>query len=92
MINHQLSDTYDWVLYGWAIDMIQCIEGMSTIRKYIILIALGKYAAREYVGLREHIDKTSSDNFNMSQIGYGLENCNYHKEKWNWIKNGVSKK
>lgn len=75
---------YDYALYAWAIDFVRCIEEMSTLRKLLIRLVIGKYAAREYVGLRERLDYT--DRTDSSQFGYGLESCNYHKEPWKWIK------
>jgi hypothetical protein len=80
-----MDEPYDWVLFAWAIDFIRCIEEMPKWRKILIKLILGKYASREYVGMREHLDEQQID---QSQWGYGLENCDYHKEKWMWLKNG----
>jgi len=47
-----MNEPYDYRLFGWAIDFVRCVEEMSVIRKLLIRLVLGKYAAREYVGLR----------------------------------------
>ena len=78
-----MNDLYDWALFAWAIDFVRCVEEMPVWRKWLICFALGRYAAREYVGLREHLDKQQTD---QSQWGYGLEGTNYHNEKWSWLK------
>jgi hypothetical protein len=78
-----VEDNYDWVLFAWAIDFLRCVEEMPVWRKRLIRIILGKYAAREYIGMREHLDKQQH---NQTQWGYGLEGCGYHKEKWSWLK------
>lgn len=80
-----MNDRYDWSLFGWAIDFLRCVEEMPTWRKWLVRFALGRYAAREYVGLREHLDSQCKD---QSQWGYGLEGTNYHYESWDWIKKG----
>ena len=78
-----MSNKYAWGLFAWAVDFLRCVEEMPTWRKWIIRSALGKYAAREYVGLREHLDKQQDK---QSQWGYGLEGATYHNDNWNWIK------
>jgi hypothetical protein len=78
-----MDDRYDWRLFAWAVDFVRCVEEMPKWRRWLIRLALGKYAAREYVGLREHLDEQQED---QSQYGYGLEGCDYHTEKWEWIK------
>jgi hypothetical protein len=78
-----MSDNYDWTLFAWSLDFVRCIEQMPKWRKWLIRFVIGKYAAREYVGLREHLDKQQE---NQSQMGYELQGTKYHKEKWSWIK------
>ena len=74
---------YDWALFAWAIDFLRCVEEFPVWRKWLLRFVLGKYAAREYVGIRELLDKQQE---NQSQWGYGLENVPYHDENWKWIK------
>jgi hypothetical protein len=78
-----MTDRYDWTLFAWAIDFVRCVEEFPVWRKWLLYLVLGKYAAREYVGLREHLD---SQQENQSQWGYGIEGTPYHREPWKWIK------
>lgn len=78
-----MTDPYDWRLFAWAVDLVRCVEEMPTWRKWLLRLVLGKYAAREYVGLREHLDSQQED---QSQWGYGIEGAKYHNESWSWIK------
>lgn len=80
---HKMDESYDYALFAWVIDFLRCVEEMPTWRKLLIYVVLGKYAAREYVGIREHLDEQYK---NQSQFGYGLEKANYHRERWNWLK------
>lgn len=77
-----MSDEFDWRLFAWAIDFVRGVEEFPKWRRWILRFVLGKYIAREYVGLREHL----RDSGNYVDIGYGLERTNYHKEKWSWIR------
>lgn len=79
-----MNNEYDWRLFAWAIDFIRCVEEFPKWRKFLLRLVLGKYAAREYVGIREHLDEQRE---NQSQWGYGLEMCGYHSEVWSWLKN-----
>ena len=78
-----MNKKYDWILYAWALDFLRCVEGFPKWRKWILRFVLGRYAAREYVGLREHLDEQQE---NQSQWGYGIEGAKYHNKKWDWIK------
>lgn len=76
------SKIYVTILTAWALDFVRCIEEMPKWRKWIIRFVIGRYAAREYVGVREHLEKSGHD----TQGGYGINNADYHNEKWSWIK------
>ncbi len=78
-----MNKDYDWKLFAWAIDFVRCVEEFPRWKKWILRFVLGRYASREYVGLREHLD--SQWEFG-SQVGYDIREASYHKEKWNWIK------
>ena len=77
-----MRDEYDWTLFAWAIDLVRCIESMPKWKRLLIRIALGRYAAREYVGLRERIEK----NGDRVSDGYDIEGAKYHQEKWKWFR------
>jgi len=70
------------LLYAWTIDFVRCVEEFSFLRKLLLRIILGKYASREYVGMRETMDLEMEES---SQFGYGLENCDYHNNEWKWF-------
>lgn len=78
-----MNNPYDWKLFAWSVDFVRCVEEFSIWRKWILRLVLGKYAAREYVGLREHLD---SQQDRQSQWGYGIEGATYHNGEWSWIK------
>ena len=61
-----MTEQYDWTLFAWAIDFIRCIEDMPVWRKLLIRFVMGRYAAREYVGMRDHLDERRD---NQSQWG-----------------------
>ena len=48
-------------------------------RRFILRLVLGKYAWRELLGLKEAVDKE----WDVS-IDYGIERCEYHKDKVSW--------
>jgi hypothetical protein len=70
-----------WRLAAWSMDFVRCVEEKSKFRRFLLFLVLGKYAAREYVGIREELERES----HPYDFGYGLEHCTYHKEKWNWF-------
>lgn len=74
------QNDYDWILFAWSLDFIRAVESMPKWRRFLLRIALGRYAAREYVGIREHLVKGG----NYIDNGYDLEGSTYHAEKWKW--------
>ena len=70
-----------YVVYqAWSLDMLRKLYEHSKFRKWIIRLILGKYAFRELMGLRDQLIK---DGYDLS-FGYGLEDCDYNKNKVNW--------
>ena len=58
----------------WADIFVVAPATANTIAK----LAMGRYAFRELYGLRQECDKQWEGNV---EFGYGLEDCDYHKDK-----------
>jgi hypothetical protein len=65
---------------AWSLDMLRKLYEYNKLRRWLICILLGKYAFRELMGLRDLLIK---DGYDLS-FGYGLEDCEYNKDKVNW--------
>lgn len=76
-----MKKDYDWTLLAWALDFVIAIEAMPKWKRLLLRIVLDRYAAREYVGLREHLVET-----NYVDAGYDLERAKYHLENWKWLR------
>ena len=72
-------ETYASAL-GWGMDMCRAMMHFSKFRKYLLKLIMGKYAFRELIGLRDCIEQYGYTCSNPD-IGYCLENMEYHKDK-----------
>jgi hypothetical protein len=61
--------------YAWSVDLTRKLFEMNKLRKWLFRIIIGRYAWREFCGMVEMFGEDSP------LFGYGLEGCNYHKEK-----------
>ena len=64
---------------AWGEDMMKAIHAHGKFRKWLIRLALGKYAYREMIGLDETINLYG---FNTHDA-YELKEMDYHKDKVN---------
>ena len=69
-----------WRLFAWSVDLCRKLDEFSLLRKLLIRIVLGKHAFRELVGVRDELIRQG---YSVS-LGYGLEGCDYHKDKVSW--------
>ena len=70
-----LYDNEVYSSFGWSLDFVRALIDRPLIVKLLLRPLFGKYAYREFVGLVDSLKSWHLD------IGYGLENCNYHKDK-----------
>ena len=63
--------------FAWGLDMLRAINELGRVRKWFIRLALGRYAYRELVGMRDSIEEIGFD----TTLDYGLENMKYHNDK-----------
>ena len=69
------SDDFSWKLYAWSVDMTRKLFEMGRIRKWLFRLIIGRYAWREFCGMAQMFGSDSV------KFGYGLEGCDYHKQK-----------
>ena len=66
-------------LGAWSVDFVRAMWDKPLFVRLLFRIIIGKYAYREFVGLMQFLDKTGD--WAGLDFGYGLEGCQYHKEK-----------
>ena len=76
--NWKLPLDFGGSMNGWVIDFFRVLEEFSKFRLWILRLALGRYGYRELVGMFEDLKKRGNW---TPEIGYGLENVDYNKEK-----------
>lgn len=76
------DDVYS--IYACAIDFARALYERNNLWKWLFRIAVGKYAYREYELLVLNMKITGLGD----DIGYGLENCSYHKKSMKEIEEG----
>ena len=67
-------------VYAWASDFVRAVYERPVWVQWIVRLAVGRYAWRELIGIRDAILKAGL----YVNIGYGLENQDYHKDKMPW--------
>jgi hypothetical protein len=67
--------------YAWALDFVRAYNERPFICKILARLIFGKYGYREFVGLVMSLQKSIF----ALDIGFSLEGCEYHKEKYSWI-------
>ncbi len=66
-------------VYACTEDLIKALGERPAILRWLIRILMGKYAWHELVLAKRHIEKYTG--FDCGNWGYGLEGCEYHKDK-----------
>jgi hypothetical protein len=73
-------DADSGIAMAWGLDLVRAINEHNKFRRFLIRLALGKYAWRELVGLKTCL----KDARLYPEFKYGLEGCKYHNEKVAW--------
>jgi hypothetical protein len=69
------DSSFSWTLYAWSVDFTRKLFEMGKVRKWLFRLLIGRYAWSEFCGMVHMFGNDSVG------IGYGLENCEYHKEQ-----------
>ena len=67
-------------VFPWALDFTRKIYEFGKFRRLLFRLIVGKYAFREFIGMATRCEQTNGGVW----FGYGLEKCDYHKEKVGW--------
>jgi hypothetical protein len=67
----------------WALDFTRAVADRPLIYRLLFRLIIGKYAIREFYGL---IQKLREIGYAIEPGWYGLEECEYQKDKipWKW--------
>lgn len=65
----------------WAEDFVLALLDRPFLAKIFLRVVFGKYAYREFCGLVETIDANLGGHVLKGNIGYGLQNMDYHKDR-----------
>jgi len=63
--------------YAWAMDFWRAFLAKPKFIRFFVKVLMGKYAWNELVGMKDAIEKTYPEVFD---IEYSCENQEYHKE------------
>lgn len=70
-------DAKQKVVCYWMLDFIRAVNERNFLIKIIFTLCLGRYAKREFIGAIEFLH-----DMNLYPLDdYGLYNCEYHKDK-----------
>ena len=71
------------VIYACELDFIKKIKEHSKFRQFLFQLVCGRYAYREYELMCLNYELEGTD----LSLGYGLEDCEYHKKSIKTIRN-----
>lgn len=66
---------------GWAEDFILALLDRPFWARILLRFIFGKYAYREFCGLVKTVDDNLGGHVLKNNIGYGLADVEYHKDK-----------
>ncbi len=72
-----INDEY-CLISAWSMDFERALNKKSFLHKLLFRLVLGKYAFREFYGMREALKKNGYSN---EYSYYELERCKYQKDK-----------
>ena len=68
----------------WSQDFVLALLDRPFLAKILLRIVFGKYAYREFCGLVQAVDFNLGGHVLKNNIGYSLEDMEYHKDKMSW--------
>ena len=71
-----MNEKYDMSAIFWAVDFCRAMNGRNRFLKLLFRLAVGKYAYREYQGMRRAL----ADSERYPDWEYELENADYHSD------------
>ncbi len=79
-----MSDQYKYLgkyctVYACTEDFIKALGERPVLFRWLIRLLLGKYAWHELILAKRHVEQHMG--FDCGNWGYGLEGCEYHKDK-----------
>ena len=68
--------------FAWALDFVRAYNERPFICKILARLIFGRYGYREFIGMVMSLQR---DMPAVLDVGYSLEKCNYHREKYSWV-------